>query len=72
MELPSVTFFSLLKEGTRQKVEDWKMDATISMSPEMKPEAWKNFIRKLEDMTTDTDTIEVDGINKLKDMFGQK
>lgn len=72
MELPSVTFFSLLKEGTRQKVEDWKMDATISMSPEMKPEAWKNFIRKLEDMTTDTDTIEVDSINKIKDMFGQK
>jgi len=72
MEMPSVTFFSLLREGIRQQAEEWRMDATMAMAPEMRAENWKNFIRKLEDMTTDTDTIEVDGINKLKDIFGQK
>jgi hypothetical protein len=72
MDLPSVTFSSLLKEGIRQQAEKWKMQATISMSPEMKPESWKKFISKLDDMATDADILEVDNLDKLKQMFGQR
>jgi uncharacterized protein (DUF2236 family) len=72
MDLPSVTFSSLLKEGIRQQAEEWKMQATISMSPEMKPESWKKFVSRLDEMTTDADILEVDSINKLKEIFGQK
>jgi len=72
MDLPSVTFFALLKEGIKQQAEGWKMQATISMGPEMKSDSWKKFINKLDDMTTDTDILEVDNINKLKELFGQK
>ena len=72
MEMPSVTFLHLLEEGIKQQAEDWKVQSAIAMAPEMKGEDWKKFIKNLDRMTPDTDTIEVDNIEKLKEVFGQK
>lgn len=70
--MPSVTFFALLREGARQQAEDWRLEATMSMAPEMKPKNWEKFILEIEEMTRDADTIVVSDINKLKEIFGQK
>jgi hypothetical protein len=72
MEMHSVTFFALLKEGVRQQAEDWKIQSSVAMAPEMDKRSWKDFMNKLDDMTIDTDILEVDNIDKLKQMFGQK
>lgn len=52
------------------------MEATIAMAPEMKPEGWKKFIKKLDQMSVNTDILEEEphevSIEKLKKMFGQK
>lgn len=79
MDEYAITFFTMLNNGYRQQMERYKMLASIASVPHMKDEDRKDFMRQLEYAATDPSDIldtegldDYSGLDKLKEMFGQK
>lgn len=79
MDEYAITFFTMLNNGYRLEMQRYKMLANIASVPHMKDEDRKDFMRQLEYAGQDPSDIlntegldDYSGLDKLKEMFGQK
>ena len=78
MDEYAVTFFTMLEYGYMAEAESLLMLATVASVPHMDEKDRKQFLRDLEQSAKgvsgilNTDTDDYSGIDKLKEMFGQK
>ena len=78
MDEYAIAFFTLLEQGYRLKLEEYRMQVNIISSPHMKEQDRKDLVRSLEQGATDmrdiltTDADDYSGLDDLRQMFGQK
>ena len=78
MDEYAIAFFTLLEQGYRLKLEEYRMQVNIISAPHMKEQDRKDLVRSLEQGATDmrdiltTDADDYSGLDDLRHMFGQK
>lgn len=78
MDEYAIAFFTLLEQGYRLKLEEYRMQVNIISTPHMKEQDRKDFVKSLEQGATDLrdildrDADDYSGLDDLRQMFGQK